>query len=97
MCIDKLILVKDNTKEFKMTLGEALVIRLEELLKERKISLYKFLKDNCIADSTIRNITSGRTKCPTLAIIYQIAHGFGMTHVEFLNHPIFFSDEIEYL
>jgi len=80
-----------------MTLADACMIRIKELLKERKMSMYGFLKENCIAHSTIDNLKHGRTKSPTLAIIYQIAHGFGMTHVEFLNHPIFFSDEIEYL
>lgn len=79
-----------------MTLGEAFTIRLQKLLKENNISLHKFLKDNSIARSTIVNIIKGNTKCPTLAIIYQVAHGFNMTHVEFLNDPIFFNEEIEY-
>lgn len=80
-----------------MTLGQAFTKRLRDLLKERKISLHKFLKDSCIARSTIVNIFEGNTKCPTLAIIYQVANGLGMTHIEFLNHPIFFSEEIEYM
>lgn len=80
-----------------MTLGEAFSIRLKELLKERNIGLYKFLRQNCIAKSTITNILLGHTKSPTLAIIYQVAHGFGMTHLEFLDHPAFFNSEIEYM
>lgn len=80
-----------------MTLGEAFTIRFNELLNERKISLHKFLKDNCIARSTIVNIKIGKTKCPTLATIYQVAHGFGMSHIEFLNAPVFSSEEIEYI
>lgn len=80
-----------------MTLGEAFSIRLNELLADRNISLHKFLKENSIARSTIVNIQKGNTKCPTLAIIYQVADGFGMTHLEFLDHPIFYNDELEYL
>ena len=80
-----------------MTLGQAFTLRLKELLNENNIGLYKFCTKNCIASSTIENILNGNTKSPTLAIIYQVAHGFGMTHIEFLNHPVFFNDEIEYL
>ncbi len=80
-----------------MTLGRAFSIRLRELLKERNLSLHKFLKENSIARSTIVNIEKGNTKSPTLAIIYQVAHGFGMTHIEFLNAPIFFDAEIEFM
>lgn len=80
-----------------MTLGEAFTTRLTELLKERQISLHKFLKDSCIARSTIVNIEKGNTKCPTLAIIYQVADGFGMTPIEFLDSPVFRRDDLEYL
>ena len=48
-----------------MTLGEAFTTRLTELLQERNISLHKFLKDSCIARSTIVNIMKGNTNCPT--------------------------------
>ena len=82
-----------------MTLGEAFKIRFNQLLKEdpQKRSLYKFLKDNCIARSTITNILNGKTKSPTLTVIYQVAYAFNMTHIEFLNHPIFFDEEIEFI
>lgn len=80
-----------------MTLGEAFSIRLRELLKERNLSLYKFLKDSCIPRSTIVNIEKGNTKSPTLAIIYQVAYGFGMSCLEFLDHPVFKRDDIEFM
>ena len=80
-----------------MTTGQAFSIRLRNLLEERGISLHKFLKDNCIARSTIVNIERGNTKSPTLAIIYQVATGFGMDILEFLDDPIFKSKEIEFL
>ena len=80
-----------------MTIGQAFTIRFKELLNEHNISLYKFAKNNCIPRSTLVNVMIGRSKSPTLTLIYQVAHGFGMTHLEFLNHPVFFRDEIEYL
>ena len=81
-----------------MTLGEAFTIRLKLLLIKHDNSLYKFAKDNCIARSTLVNIIEGRTKCPTLAIIYQVAVGFNMTPIEFLSFPEFTNlDELDYL
>lgn len=80
-----------------MTLGEAFTIRINELLKERNVSLYKFLKENSIARSTIVNIANGKTKCPTLATVYQVAYAFSMTPVEFLSHPLFDGNEVDYL
>lgn len=80
-----------------MTLGEAFTIRLTTLLKERNISLYKFLKDSCIARSTIVNIAKGNTKCPTLAIIYQVADGLGITPIEFLDDPVFKRKDLDYM
>ena len=80
-----------------MTLGEAFTIRLKELLKEKNISLHKFLKNGCIARSTVVNIMKGNTKCPTLAIVYQVADGFQMTPIEFLNNEVFKRDDLEYM
>ena len=80
-----------------MKLGEAFSIRIKELLKERNITLHKFLKDSCITRSTIVNIMLGNTKSPTLALVYQVADGFNMTPLEFLDHPVFKRSDLEYL
>ncbi|MBQ8792994.1 MAG: helix-turn-helix transcriptional regulator [Clostridia bacterium] len=80
-----------------MTLGQAFTIRFNELLKKDGRSLYKFLKDNCIPRSTIVNILEGNTKSPGLALIYQVANAFGITHLEFLDVPIFKSEDIDYI
>ena len=82
-----------------MTLGKAFTIRFNELLKKdkEKRTLYKFLKDNCIPRSTITNILNGKTKSPTLAIVYQVSYAFEITPIEFLNHDIFANQEIEFM
>ena len=67
------------------------------LLKEKNISLYKFAKENCISRSTLNNILVGNTKSPTLALVYQVADGFNMSYLEFLDDPIFASTNVEYM
>lgn len=79
-----------------MTLGEAFTIRLKELLKQHNLTLHKFLTTNCIARSTIVNIMKGNTRCPTLAVVYQVADGFNMSVIEFLDCPEFKRDDLEY-
>ena len=39
----------------------------------------------------------GNTKCPTLAIIYQVADGFQMTPIEFLDNNVFKREDLEYM
>ncbi len=80
-----------------MTLGEAFTKRFMNLLCERKISLYKFAKDSCIPRSTLNNILLGNTKSPTLALVYQVADGFNMSYLEFLDDPIFNSENLDYM
>lgn len=80
-----------------MTLGEAFAKRFANLLNEKNISLYKFAKDSCIPRSTLNNILLGNTKSPTLALVYQVADGFNMSYLEFLDDPIFASANVEYM
>lgn len=80
-----------------MTLGEAFAKRFTNLLNKKKISLYKFAKDSCIPRSTLNNILVGNTKSPTLALVYQVADGFNMSYLEFLDDPIFNSENLEFI
>lgn len=80
-----------------MTLAKAFSIRLQQLLKERNITLYKFCNDNGIARSTLLNIIDGNTKSPTLSIVYQVATALDMTAIEFLDCDVFNSNELDYL
>ena len=68
-----------------MKLNEAIKLRLEHYLSERKITTYKFLKDSGIPRSTITNLSSGHTKSPTVATIYQIVDGLGISILDFFD------------
>lgn len=78
-----------------MTLGEAFKIRFYELLNKKGISIHKFVKDNCIARSTLVNILNGNTKNPSMAVLYQVSYGFNMTPIEFQDCEVFKSEDIE--
>ena len=80
-----------------MTISDAFAKRFTNLLKEKNLTLYKFAKISCIPRSTLNNILLGNTKSPTLALIYQVADGFGMSYLEFLSDPIFDSKNIEFM
>lgn len=79
-----------------MTLGEAFTIRFNSILKSKRITLHKFVKKSCIPRSTLVNVLKGNTKNPSLALVYQVAAGFEMTALDFLDDPIFNRYDIEY-
>ena len=79
-----------------MTLGDAVARRIEELLIKNQWSLYKLSKDSCVPLSTLKNLYTKHTKCPTLALIYKLAEAFKITPLEFLSPEYFNIDNVEY-
>ena len=79
-----------------MTLCEATAIRIEKLLKERNMKLYHLEKSSGILHGTMACIMRRKNKDITLGKIMMIAKGFNMTFIEFLDDPIFHSEELEY-
>lgn len=78
-----------------MTMGEAVAKRINELLFERGWSLYRLSKEGCIALSTLKNFYTNHTKSPTLSMIFKVADAFGLSPIEFLDSPIFKSENLE--
>ncbi len=79
-----------------MTLCEATAIRIEGLLKERKMKLHHLEKKSGILHGTMACIMRRKNKDITLSKIMMIAKGFDMSFLEFLDDPIFHSEELEY-
>ncbi len=79
-----------------MTLCEATAIRIEKLLKERNMKLYHLEKNSGILHGTMACIMRRKNKDITLGKIMMIAKGFEMSFIEFLDDPIFHSEELEY-
>ena len=79
-----------------MTLGCAFIMRLEQYLKERNMTVYRFVKESGVSRSALTNLAVGKSKSPTLRIIYQTARGLGITPVEFLDCELFKMSELEF-
>ena len=77
-----------------MTLSEAVSIRIEELMKERKITQYRLSILSGVSQSTIGDIRWQRNKSVNLRIIYEIAQGLKMDLIQFFNSPVFEGENI---
>ncbi len=77
-----------------MTLSEAVSIRIDELMKERKITQYRLSILSGVSQSTIGDIRWQRNKSVNLRIIYEIAQGFKMDLIQFFNSPVFEGENI---
>lgn len=72
-----------------MTMGEVCCQRIHELCDERNISLNKLSIVCGITQSTLSNITSGRSKNPTVSTIKKVCDGLDMTLAEFFDTELF--------
>lgn len=78
-----------------MTMGEVCCQRIHQLCDENNISLNKLSILCGMTQSTLSNITSGRSKNPTVATIKKICDGLDMTLVEFFDSELFYNLEQE--
>ena len=72
-----------------MTIGEACIIRIEQLCNERNITLNKLAIISGITQSTLNNIISGRNKSTTVSTIKKICDGIEISITNFFTSPIF--------
>lgn len=78
-----------------MTIGEVCCHRIHELCDERKISINHLSMLCGMTQSTLSNITSGRSKNPTISTLKKICDGLEITLVEFFDSELFYNLEQE--
>ena len=76
-----------------MTIGEACKIRINELCRERGITLNKLAIISGITQSTLNNIMSGRNKSTTVSTVKKICDGLEITILDFFTSKVF--DDLE--
>ena len=78
----------------QITVNEAVMLRVKELLKEKGISQYRLEINSGIPHSRMDFILKNRNKTVTFTTVIQLAKGFDMTLLQFLDSPHFTYDNL---
>lgn len=78
-----------------MNICKAVGLRISNLLIEKKMSLYRLEQNSGILHGTMMCIINERNKNVTLKTIIQLARGFDMSLIEFLDDKLFLSEDLE--
>ncbi len=78
-----------------MKISKAVAMRIEELCKERGITINGLANLSGVHPSTVKSIIYGASKNPGIATIKMLCDGLEITVVEFFNCEIFQSLEQE--
>ena len=78
-----------------MTTCGAVSQRIIELLKEKDMTQYRLEQRSGVQHGSMQCIMNGRNWTIQLNTVMAIAKGFGMSVSEFLNDPLFESEELE--
>lgn len=70
-----------------MTYSDVVILRIEQLCKERRITINRLATQSGITQSTLDNIMRGNTKNPKLKTLHKLAVGLDMTVSELLDFP----------
>ncbi len=77
-----------------LTVNRAVVLRIEELLKEKSMTKYRLAMESGINHSTLKNIMHETVNDNLLSTTILIANGFGMSVSEFLDSPLFAEENL---
>ena len=78
-----------------MNVCTAVRIRISNLLMEKNMTLYRLEQKSGILHGTMMCIMNERNKNVTLKTTMQLAHGFDMTLIQFLDDKIFTSEDLD--
>ncbi len=72
-----------------MKVCEATNMRIQQLRKERRMTVYALIYRSGMPSSTVKSILHGKSQNPGIVNIKKIAEGLGVTIREFYNSDIF--------
>lgn len=72
-----------------MDMYTAIKNRIQELLEEKQMSIYKLSIEAAVPASTIKNILYGKSKNAGIITLKMICDGFGITINEFFDTDTF--------
>ena len=78
-----------------MNICKAVGLRISNLLAEKNMTLYRLEQNSGILHGTMMCIMNERNKNITLKTIMQLARGFNMTLLEFLDDKLFTKEDLQ--
>ena len=78
-----------------MNICKAVGLRISKLLVEKNMTLYRLEQNSGILHGTMMCIMNERNKNVTLKTVMQLARGFDMTLLDFLDDKLFLNEELE--
>ena len=72
-----------------MLLSEAIILRIDELLKQNNLTVYKLSYRAGISNSIISDCKRGKVKEPTISSIIHICEGLNIELKDFFDSPYF--------
>lgn len=91
--IIRIIISWNTCKEFHegvyMNINEAIIKRIEEICKEKKINVCETALNGGKSPSAIYDLIKGRTKCSKVSTIKAFCQGAGITLSEFFDKEYF--------
>lgn len=78
-----------------MKLEDAVILRIEQLCLERKMTKYQLFKASGVPQSTLTSIKKKRSGSAKLITLYWICEGFDISLKEFFDSPLFQRENIE--
>ena len=76
-----------------MKVCEATNMRIQQLRKEKRMTVYALIYQSGMPSSTVKSILHGKSQNPGIVNIKKIAEGLGVTIREFYDSDLF--DELE--
>ncbi len=72
-----------------MKLADAVILRIEQLCLERKMTKYDLFKNSGVPQSTLTSIKKKRSGSVKVSTLYAICEGFNISLEEFFHSPLF--------
>lgn len=77
-----------------MKLEDAVILRIEQLCIEKKMTKYDLFKASGVPQSTLTSIKKKRSGSAKISTIYWICEGFEISLEEFFSSPLFRRENI---
>ena len=77
-----------------MKLEDAIILRIEQLCIEKKMTKYDLYKASGVPQTTLTSIKKKRSGSVKMITLYWICEGFDISIQEFFNSPLFNRENI---